>query len=103
VAEDRVRGEEAAEVRVVEPAVQVVQPGVRVLPLARVLQARGRARRGVLLPERLVCGDVRPVPVAIGRRADGAEGVLVEVRGVALPFAFTSQDSRQIRVVGGSK
>jgi hypothetical protein len=70
VAEDRVRGQEAAEVGVVEPSVQVVQAGVRVLPLARVLQARVRARRGVLLPERLVRGGVRPVPVGVARRAD---------------------------------
>ena len=83
VAQDRVRGQEAAEVGVVEAAVQVVQAGVRVLPLARVLQARVGAGRGVLLPEGLVRGDVRPVPVPVARRADPAEGVLVEVRGRA--------------------
>jgi hypothetical protein len=84
VAEDRVRGQEAAEVGVVEPAVQVVQAGVRVLPLARVLQARARARRGVLLPERLVLRDVRPVPDGVARRADAPEGVLVEPWAIPL-------------------
>jgi hypothetical protein len=47
VAEDRVRGEEAAEVRVVEPPVQVVQPGVRVLPVVpeRLRERGARGRR----------------------------------------------------------